>query len=43
LFAREIVERKLTTVGPLPDSINRQEIYAKVDAATQESEEESNE
>jgi fructokinase len=27
LFAREIVERKLSTVGPLPDSIDRQEIY----------------
>jgi sugar/nucleoside kinase (ribokinase family) len=36
LFAREIVERKLTTVGPLPDSIDRQEVYAKIDAATQE-------
>jgi fructokinase len=33
LFAREIVELKLTTVGPLPDSIERQEIYARVDAA----------
>jgi len=32
LFAREIVERKLTTVGPLPDSIDRQEIYARLDA-----------
>jgi sugar/nucleoside kinase (ribokinase family) len=31
LFAREIVERKLTTVGPLPDNIDRQEIYATVD------------
>ena len=27
LFAREIVERKLTTVGPLPDNIDRQAIY----------------
>jgi fructokinase len=43
LFAREIVERKLTTVGPLPDSINRREVYAKIDAAAQESEEESDE
>jgi fructokinase len=42
LFAREIVERKLTTVGPLPDTIDRQEIYAKVDAAIQELEGESN-
>lgn len=42
LFAREIVERKLTTVGPLPDTIDRQEIYAKVEAAIQELEGESN-
>jgi fructokinase len=27
LFAREIVERKLTTKGPLPADINRDEIY----------------
>jgi len=33
LFAREIVERKLTTVGPLPDTIDREEVYAKVDLA----------
>jgi len=32
LFAREIVGRKLSTVGPLPDAIDRQEIYARVDA-----------
>ncbi|MGD8997804.1 MAG: carbohydrate kinase [Anaerolineae bacterium] len=32
LFAREIVERKLTTVGPLLDSINRREVYGTVDA-----------
>lgn len=32
LFAREIVERKLTAVGPLPHNINRQEIYARIDA-----------
>lgn len=31
LFAREIVERKLSTVGPLPDSLNRQEIYRIID------------
>jgi sugar/nucleoside kinase (ribokinase family) len=36
LFAREIVERKLRTVGPLPDSIDRQEIYGIIDAAGQE-------
>jgi fructokinase len=32
LFAREIVERKLTTVGPLPDDIDREEVYSRVDA-----------
>jgi sugar/nucleoside kinase (ribokinase family) len=32
LFAREIVERKLTTVGPLPDTVDRQEVYATIDA-----------
>lgn len=32
LFAREIVERKLTTVGPLPDTIDRQAVYARLDA-----------
>jgi fructokinase len=36
LFAREIVERKLTTVGPLPDSIDRDEVYRRVDAALAE-------
>lgn len=36
LFAREIVERKLTTVGPLPDTIDREEVYASVDAAVEE-------
>jgi fructokinase len=35
LFAREIVERKLKTVGPLPDNIDRQEIYSVIDAATE--------
>jgi fructokinase len=30
-FAREIVERKLTTVGPLADNLDRQDIYAKLD------------
>jgi fructokinase len=39
LFAREIVERKLTTVGPLPDTIDRQEVYARIDAASQDEEE----
>jgi sugar/nucleoside kinase (ribokinase family) len=42
LFAREIVERKLTTVGPLPDSIDRQEIYATIEAALAEPGGESN-
>lgn len=32
LFAREIVELKLTTVGPLPATIDRQAVYARVDA-----------
>jgi len=27
LFAREVVERKLATIGPLPDFIDRQQIY----------------
>ncbi len=36
LFAREIVERKLTTVGPLPDTIERAEVYAKIDAMSGE-------
>jgi fructokinase len=31
-FAREIVERKLTQVGPLPDVIDRHQVYAKIDA-----------
>ncbi len=34
LFAREIVERKLSTVGPLPDNLDRDEIYATIDAET---------
>ena len=36
LFAREIVERKLTTVGPLPDTIDRKTIYDKIGAASVE-------
>ena len=32
LFAREIVERKLTTIGPLPDVMDRQAVYARIDA-----------
>lgn len=31
LFAREVVGRKLTTVGPLSDNINRQDLYACID------------
>jgi sugar/nucleoside kinase (ribokinase family) len=36
LFAREIVEQKLTTVGPLPDGIDREEIYSQVEAVFEE-------
>ncbi|MEJ2554831.1 MAG: sugar kinase [Anaerolineae bacterium] len=36
LFAREIVERKLATVGPLPDNIDRQSAYARIDALADE-------
>jgi fructokinase len=32
LFAREIVERKLRTVGPLPDNVDRQGVYGLLDA-----------
>jgi fructokinase len=38
LFAREIVERKLTTVGPLADNIDRGEVYARIDAAEEREE-----
>ncbi|MBC8446812.1 MAG: carbohydrate kinase [Chloroflexi bacterium] len=31
LFAREIVERKLAIVGPLPGTIDRREVYATID------------
>src|SRR5215210_4761500 len=31
LFAREIVERKLATKGPLPTDIDREEIYARLE------------
>lgn len=31
LFAREIVERKLTSVGPLSDDISKEDIYAEID------------
>jgi fructokinase len=34
LFAREIVEQKLTTVGPLPDAIEREVVYARVNAVS---------
>ncbi len=30
-FAREVVGRKLTTVGPLPDTLDRAQIYAKIE------------
>jgi fructokinase len=39
LFAREIVELKLTTVGPLPDSIERHEVYARIDASVKKEKE----
>lgn len=31
LFAREVVEQKLTRVGPLPLEVDRNEVYARVD------------
>lgn len=39
LFAREIVERKLKTVGPLPDTIDRQEVYDLIEATSEEDKE----
>lgn len=30
LFAREIVGQKLTTVGPLPDTLDKESVYAKL-------------
>lgn len=33
LFAREIVGRKLTRVGPLPDNLDRAEIYASIETS----------
>ena len=30
LFAREVVEQKLITVGPLPSNLDRQEIYSRL-------------
>ena len=38
LFAREIVERKLRTVGPLPDSIDREQVYSLLDTAGEQGE-----
>ena len=35
LFAREVVEVKLTTKGPLPMEIDRKEIYHRLDEATE--------
>jgi sugar/nucleoside kinase (ribokinase family) len=43
LFAREIVERKLTTVGPLADSLDRQAMYDKIDAVAREDKNEQEE
>jgi len=31
-FAREIAERKLATVGPLPDNLDRLQVYAQLEA-----------
>ena len=36
---KKIVERKLATVGPLPDNLDRQEIYARLDTAPDHDEE----
>ena len=36
LFAREVVARELTTVGSLPDAIDRQAMYASIDVLTDE-------
>jgi fructokinase len=36
LFAREIVEMKLTNVGPLPEEIDREEVHARARAAEKE-------
>ncbi len=33
LFAREIVTRKLSVIGPLPDAIDRQAVYAALNSA----------
>ena len=38
-FARVIVERKLTTVGPLPDNLDRPALYAKLEATSDRNEE----
>jgi fructokinase len=38
LFAREVVERKLQTVGPLPEHIDRAALHARVSALLEESE-----
>jgi fructokinase len=35
-FARAIVERKLTTVGPLPDIIDRHQVYVQIDAESRQ-------
>jgi fructokinase len=42
-FAREIVEQKLTTVGPLPGNIDRHQIYARLDSDPDAAEEEPHE
>jgi sugar/nucleoside kinase (ribokinase family) len=39
LFAREIVEQKLTSVGPLPDNLDRNKIYDRIQAQDQDNKE----
>lgn len=36
LFAREVVEMKLTRIGPLPLEVDREEVYARVEKASKE-------
>ncbi len=36
LFAREVVERKLATVGPLPDAMDRGGIYSRIEATAED-------
>jgi fructokinase len=38
LFAREIVELKLTTIGALPDRLDKQSIYTKIESIAKQKE-----